>query len=47
MGYSLPNHTAMSPLLTDFDENLSAHRADHSEHYDTNLRKLGSAVPKI
>jgi len=33
--------------VTDFDENISAHRANHSEQNDTNLCKIGSAVPKI
>ena len=46
-GHSLPNHTAMSPLITDFDENLSAYGADHSEQNDTYLSKIGSAAPKI
>ena len=45
LGHSLPNHTAMSPLVTDFDGNLSAHRADHSEQNDTNMSKIESAVP--
>jgi len=35
----------MSPLLT--DKNLSAYRANHSQQNDTNLSKIGSAVPKI
>jgi len=37
----------MSPLVIDFDENLSAHRGDHSEQNDTNFSKIGLVVPKI
>jgi len=35
----------MSPLVTDFHGNLSAHRADHSEQNDTNMSKIETAVP--
>jgi len=35
----------MSPLVTDFDENLSACRANNPEQNDTTLRKIGLAVP--
>ena len=45
-GHSLPNSTAMSPLVTDFDDNLRAYRADHSEQNDVDLSKIGPAVPK-
>jgi len=37
----------MSPLVTDFHENLPACKANHSEQNDTNLSKIGLAVPKI
>ena len=50
MGHcSLPNSTKnqkLSPLVTDFDENLSAYRADHSERNDTNLSKIRSVVKR-
>ena len=34
----------MSPLVIDFDENLSAYRANHSEQNDTNLSKIRSEL---
>jgi len=37
----------MSPLVTDFDGNLSAYKASYSEHDDTNLSKIRSVVPMI
>jgi len=37
--FSLPDHTAMSPLVTDLNENLSAHRANHSEQNGPKLRE--------
>jgi len=33
----------MSPLASDFGENLPAHTADDSEQNGTNLSKIGSA----
>jgi len=47
---SLPNSTKnykMTPLVTEFHENLSAYRASHSEQNDTNLSKIRLVVREI
>jgi len=36
----------MLPLVTDLNENLSAHKANHSEQNGSNLSKIRSVVLK-